>query len=73
MLQKLGTAKTCVYMGYICQWYLFCKMSHQQCVRGSLFSRALPKFVVYCLFDVSHADSRELMLHCDFDFCFPGD
>lgn len=26
---------------------------------GSLFSRALPKCVIYCLFDVSHADSWE--------------
>ena len=40
---------------------------------GSLFSRALPKFVVSCLFGVSRADSREVILHCDFDFRFPGD
>ena len=40
---------------------------------GSLFSRALPKFVIYCLFDVSHADSCEVTFHCDFDFDFPGD
>ena len=31
---------------------------------GSLFSRALPKCVIYCLFDVSHADSREVIFHC---------
>ena len=31
---------------------------------GSLFSRALPKRVIYCLFDVSHADCCEVIFHC---------
>ena len=36
-------------------------------------SSSLPKFIISCVFDDSHSDRCEVIVHCDFNLYFPDD
>ena len=50
-----------------------CTNLHSQVYKGSLCSTPSPIFARCGLFDDSHSDMREKIVHCGFDWHFPDD